>query len=900
MKIETKEILLIIVLILVFIYPATLLGLDRDSAFRFPVRAYNDGNYRVAIRGCNQFLENFPEDERVPRLIFWKGEAYRHLENSEKAYESFYKLQRKYPNFQTREVAVRLAYLAEQLGREDEILQLMNARLLQEAPTLQNYMIKWLYRKKGKKEEIFSRLSVLPPGSLSDLARNYLNHFKKSQNLTELEEKLSEGRWTPDIWNQMRSKNISTRKNLLLLAARRIWQKNNYDLLLNFSARVPESWHSVEFSLYRAEAAVKKGRYELAENIYRNLQDSSAYREEIIFSLGWVLYKQDNLSEALGILEKSPWDHKSELAARARRLMADIHLIKNNSKRASRHYSKAIEFSDSASFRNVSRYWLGWSYFEGDMIREAYDTFRAVSAEGPIRLADIYQVRGKTALELSEYQEAEDYFNRALEHTDDSQRITKLRYELAQTYYEWGRVKTAFDMLLKLNKEKLPVDLQAPVRFGLGRAALEVDRPELGWSVFKANREELLRQFPVEYRFFASQAAIEVDLYERALVYLNELIDQFPNSHFIRPALRMSFKVELKKLSEGEEDIAEKVRDKINKSPADMRLSMLQDWARVEREKGRLDKARSLYEEVLLKAEDSAIQARVINNIVAILIEQEKDDRAAGFLEKQLAKLPVHPASAEAVYQLLSYDYQNRNTTRLQGWLTRFFEHFPQSPYHGRAYFMQAELKRNEGAVSEAVDFYKKSLAEAKNRFLKLRSHFRIGQMQLELQNYRDAYDNLAKVAENPPSFIDKDILNEMMADAALGFDNFTLVEKHLNKLTELKDRHQLIKARVHYNKGELDVARDLLEDISPEEDSILAPAKKFWLGRIAAEKEDYELAVELWYQVLYLYPDWKRREELIFRLASLEKARGEKEAARTLKETLKQEFPDSDYLEAL
>ncbi|MGM0380564.1 MAG: tetratricopeptide repeat protein [bacterium] len=869
-----------------------------ESAFRFPVRAYNDGNYRVAIQGFEDFVDQFPDHERVPHALFWTGEAHRHLGRTEKAYEIFNKLRRRAPDFQPERVLPRIAYLAEKLDRQEEIMKEITERMLQEVPELQDYLIRWRVNRE-EKSELASQLSALPPGSLTPTAADFVKHYDRETTLVQLQEKLNSGSWSASIFKQMRGLPEVTRKNLVLAGGRKLFEADEMEQLVDFGTSVPSKWQPPGFLLLYGEAALQEGDLQLAEDLYRDLLQSPDYREEAYFNLAWLLNEQNKKSEALNLLNEIQWQGETELNARAFRLKADILLEKNQPSDAIEFYRRATEVAQDPAFRNETRYWLGWSYLEVDMIRQAYDIFNSVRAAGPIRLEDIYQVRGRTALELGKYEEAEHNYRRALDHAVSDDSTVKLRYELAQTYYEGGKLEKAYDLLLQLHEQDLPKRLRSPVKLSLGRAAVEMGKPDLGWSVLRSAEDELVAEFPEEFRYFAGEAALESGQVDRALAYFEELAQKYPESRFVRPALRMGFRAELSRLNAEERNDEENIRGIIEQSPDDLRLLMLQEWARAEKNQKNYDRARKLYEEIMENTEDPGQIGLAVAGIIEIDLQQETPERASEFLELQLQELPEHPRVAGAVYRLINYYYNQRRLEDVKKWSDRYLAKFKTSPDHPRINFILAEIARRENDLKGARANYSRVLEKAESPDLKSRARFRLGELDFQAGNYEKAYNKFKQVFEARPTFITEARLNGLLAESALNFENYRLAKKHLDRIESLEDEQLIFLSRVHFHRDNFEQAGEVLEKLELEEDSPLRPDKMFWKGRVARQRENYEEAENIWYRQLYLYPEWENRDELIFYLADLLRNRGKEEEAESLREKLSSEYPESEYLEA-
>ncbi len=896
-QLTTEKILFAVVLIFILaVFPARADG--PDAAFRFPVRAYNDGNFRVAIRGFSDFIDQFPDHERVPHALFWKGEARRHLDKQEEAYETLLELRRRTPDFQPDMVMPRLAYLAQELGREEKVMDEITERLLQEAPELQDYLVRWRIQR-NEESALAAQLSALPPGRLTATAADFLEHYKQETALVDLQEKLNKGVWTAEIFQQMRRLPEVTRRNLILSAGRELFMAEDFRQLVNFGTSVPSDWKSPGFFLLYGEAALEVGDHSLAEEIYRELLEEPDYRKEAHFNLAWLLNEQENKSEALQVLQRLNWQQHTELNARALRLKGDLLLHQNRPSDAIEFYRRASEISKEPGFRNETRYWLGWSYLEVDMIRRAYEVFNTVRAAGNIRLSEIFQVRGRTSLELGKYDEAEHNYSRALDHALTDELKLELRYELAQTYYEWGRLEEAYDLLLELHEKELPARLRPPVRLSLGRAAVEMGKPDLGWSVLRSAEKTLIAEFPEEFRYFAGEAALEAGHTGYALEYFDQLARQFPDSRFVRPALRMGFRAELARLNEEELEEEENIRQIINQSPADLRPEMLREWARVEKDRDSLDRARGLYEELLEEVTDPSQVGVALAGIVEVDLQQDMPERAEDFLALKLEELPDHPRVAGAVYRLINYYYDIREIEQVKKWADKYLDKFAVSPEHPRVFFILAEIDRRETNLKAAREQYRQALEQTDSLDLEARALFRLGELDLAEEIYEDAYENFQAVKELRPAFVSVDRLEGLLAEAAIGFENFQLAGSHLDEIEELADDQLIYLARVHYHRENYEQADSILKEIELEEDSPLQPERLFWQGRVARETGDYERAENVWYRLLYLYPEWEDRDELIFHLADLLRSQGEIEEAESLKEKLASEYPDSEYLEA-
>jgi len=873
-------------------------ALDREAAFRYPVRAYNDGNYRVAIRGFNQFLGEFPDDSRVNQIRFWKSEAHMQLEDWRKAYDILFSLHEENPVFRQDEVLTRLSFLAEKLDRKGEVMELYSSRSLSRTAKLQNYLIKWLLDR-NQPQELYSQLSLIEDGSLTDTAQEFLRDYSRSQTMESVQDRLFRGQWDNQIRQELQLLPEVARRNVLTLGARNLWNNGNHQSLVGLGNNVPENWWSPEFQLYYAEASIKEDELKRAESIYRDLLEQPKYRAETHFSLAWVLYQQGKTEQAREFLEEISWGEVTEpFSAEAVRLLGDIRLESGDTAGAQQSYRIAMKMSDDQSLQNQTRYWLGWALFESGQVRAAYRAFNNVSAEGDIKLSDVYQARGRTALETGRYEQAEENYRQALGFTGDSQKKKVLRYELAQTLYEQGRMEAAFDRLLRLDDEELNPELSTSVDMALARTAFEMGQYNLADSIFRNNESALREQFPREYLYFAGSAAVEIDQLARASALLDELLNEYPDSPFGRTARRMKFQVQLERLDLTDQDQQKRLRQTIEQSPPEIRLSLLRRWAESLIENQLYDQGRALFEEVLTKTNDPAERAGAIDSVVSLELNRDREKQAFEFLESRLKELPSHPSASQAVYRLIRHDYRNEKLNRLDQWIQRFLEQFQQSPYHGHVHFMAGEVARNAGKITDAARHYRKGLEHDPNPEIQARIKFRIAQADVRERRFSEAIPHLETLTDRTLEFVSQSRLNSMLAEAYFETDQPQKALDRLSGKSERTDFDNLILSRIHLDRGNLSRARRYLQQMDPPERSVLHAEKRFVQGKIEQVTGNQEEAETIWYETFYLYPNWSQRDRLIFHLAKLLDGVGKHQEAKKLRQRLENESPTSPYRE--
>ncbi|MFB6356335.1 MAG: tetratricopeptide repeat protein [bacterium] len=875
---------------------------DRSSAFEFPVKAYNDGNYRVAIRGFNQFIGEYPEDSRISQVRFWKGEAYYQLEELKKAFDTFYKLHKAHPTFKQQDVLIRLAYLADKLGRQQKVIELLSSRLLEKIPEVQNYLVKWRLENNNH-STLASQLSLISKDKLTDSARQFMSQYKRSQLTKDLQNALERGDWSQRIRDKMHRLSVVTRENLIVLAIKRMWDNQEYSKLLQFGDKIPYSWQTPEFKLYMAEAAVELEDFAEAEKRYRELLNQTKFRGQVHFSLAWVLYEQGMTEEPLRLLNNVNWAGlKEPFSAEALRLKGDILLAKGELRKAQDAYRKAIDTSEKSGFINESRYWLAWSYLEAGDVAQAYRMFNQVAAAGNVNLADVYQARGRTALEMGNYKEAEKNYRKALKFSDSEKRNHEVHYELAQTSYERGNYQKAFDLFLELNNEDLPSRLEASVAMGIGRAGLEVGRYQMSWSVLQAHSNVLLEQFPREYRYFAGQAALKTGRHDVALQYFDKLLKKYPDSPFAREGLRLGFRVELSRMGATIVDTnsIRRLRKKIQQSPKDMRIQMLEEWATALSEHKYYDHARDRYEEIMEKSSSGATYSHAVNRITDLLLKQEKIGELTTFLESNLESLPQHPQAAEALYRLLRFDYDRRNLKRLRKWTTTFLDHFGSSPYHGHVHFMLGEINRNRDQVDKARDYYRQALQFNPPLAIKNRARYRLAELYMDQSEYKKAIPLLDKLSEVEPDFVKASSLQAMRARAYYETNDYVMARKILEKIEITNDVQRMILVRIYTKQGQYSKAGTILSQMNPEKGSTLAVEQKYYQGLVQYKQGNLEKAETRWYRIMYLYPDWEGTDRTIYRLIKLLNKQDRTGEVKDLKKKLKKEYPDSSYLDRI
>ncbi|GEM_PF-6240775 len=894
---QVKTIIFVVIAAVLIVLTAGPGLAERESAFRFPIRAFNDGNYRIAVRGFRRFINSYPDDERLPQAQMWKAEALLHLEDYERSFDLLLRLHQENPGFEPGLVLHRLAYLADQLGRESAVIDLLTTENLENRPVLQNFLIKWKWAR-GEVDSLVSRFLLLDAGELTESAQRLLAQHELDRETQELKDDLAAGRWTPEIRDNLGELPPGLRQNLLTLAARELWEQERPEDLLRLTERVPSRWQSAEMALFRAESALATGEYQVAEDNYRFLQDAGQYVAQATYGLAWIKYDRDQLSEAYTLLEEVDWPEVGgELAAGASRLKGKAYMTDGRFEEATSAYQDAVDFSTDEGFINETRYWLGWNYYQQGQVEAAYETFMQVQSSEKIPVDELYRIRGRTAMELGDYDTALSAYERALETVPDGEARNKTEYELAQLYYETGQVAESFDLLLELSRRELTAELEPAVNFALGRSALEMGRYTLAWSVFRNYETVLEQQFPVEFAYFTGEAAYRAGQYERARRYYDRVAADFPESAFASAARRMSFRTELEDLDPESDEQVQRIRKKIEASPAAEQADMTQGWAESLFELGELEEAEKIYRELPEMTDDPIIVAEAINQVVDIRLQFNQPLEALVYLEENLEPVAGHEHLVTGFYRLLSGLYNFREIDELLEWGPKFIELYETSRYHGEVHFMLGEGKRLYDQLQQAAESYEKSIEKAVRTNIKLRAQFRLAQVSLELENYEKAESLLGEVSEAQPDFVTADEIKSLQAEVAYGREDFSLARQLIEEIESPAPADQLLSARLFYHGGEYSRANSVLEEMETPAAADLQAQLYFWKGRVARELNDYEDAEEYWYHVYYVYEDWQEREKVIYELKGLAEELGEESEAERLRQLLEEEYPESPLL---
>ncbi len=885
MKILFKKLsLLIVIAIALGILVPTVLWAERDGTLDFSIRAYNAGNYSMAVRGFEKFLEDYPGDSASPRVMFWRAEGLRQLDEEKRAYRQLLNLYQNYPEFEPRMVVHRLAYLATGLQQQEKIIDLLTAELMEQKPVLQNYLISWLWEA-GELDRLAAKLLLLPRQSLTENSKKFLARQQLDDKTSMLIEQLLSGEFDSTTEQELQKLAKPIRKSLLNVVAKNLWEDNQPEILLEIANKFPVEWQSLEFKFYLAEAAVAAENWDQAKQLYSQLHELSRYQAETTFGLAWVLDQHGETGAARELLEQKDWSDQGKIGAEASRLLGNLALEVGDYGAAVRALRRAIVLVEDEKFLNDLRYWLGWSHYRLGDYSEAWRVLEMAAPGEEIDGSQLARIRGRVALQLENIDEAAKHYLQALEGPLEIDERQRVKYDLGQIYYQTGEIKQAFEIFLELSREPPIKSLEPAVNFSLGRTALEQGRANLAWSVFSFYADRLEELLGPEFLYFAGEAALQVGQPGQARDYFERISRDHPESEFVEAAKILGFRAELDQLDPADIGQLEKISKKIEQAPQERRPQMLKSWGEALFDLAEYKSARQRFEQLLEQQPELELQAQAEGWIIQTYIA-EADYQTAREEFLALTDRPHESELFRPAYTLINRLYMKRQIESLEELIAHYLDIFVTTPMDAEIYFIRAEVVRSEDRLDEALEDYKKSYQLGSRRpRLQQRAGFRLGQFKLLSGDYERALDYLKDLAEVTPDFLDDDQLNSLLVEALIGIEAYEQAFKYLEKIEQPGITEELFEAQINYGLGRFDQALEQLEHLQPPATSVVAPLKYLWLGKTARELGDYELAEESWFRIIYLYEGWEEYEKVVDKLVDLLEKLGRQEEADILNE---------------
>ena len=389
-------------------------------------------------------------------------------------------------------------------------------------------------------------------------------------------------------------------------------------------------------------------------------------------------------------------------------------LIENGSWRDAVPLLKAAGYySDKReSFNQLTKYWLGESYYRSDQFDKAADTFQ-----------DLYN-------------------NSALDGKPEGKLIP---YDLAYSYFRMEDYDNAAKWFDEYLQERNPAEGEdAAVR----RADCDFIRKDYQAAI--KGYEGAMQRFPYAGNLYpAYRAGIAYGLLgekNKKVDVLSRAMKAAPEAGYYSEAM---YELGRAYVAAGRNDDAVKTFEKLRNSTDDKTIAArsLIELGMISRNISEYNKALAYYKQVVNDMPGTEYANDALAAIESIYQTEGRADEFLDYADKVGAIKDKTAGERESMYfaaaeQLYLSENWNKALTSLQNYLERY----PNGADAGKAGFYAAECYRNLGKKEQACDWYKKAVESSGEGSFKEAAILNFSRLSYEMQRYGDAYGGFSSL----------------------------------------------------------------------------------------------------------------------------------------------------------
>jgi len=496
--------------------------------------------------------------------------------------------------------------------------------------------------------------------------------------------------------------------------------------------------------------------------------------------------------------------------------------------------------------------------------------------------------------------------------------LDTIYYDLAMVYFLQNNKERTLEKIeygLKSNPDSPIAD---QFYFLKGRLYLEHENWQDAASAF----ETLLAKFPKsqqapEAGLLAAQCFLKLNQTEKAVKLSREVATRFPNSNFLERGANVQA---IAAMEASDYDSAIEAWNVILKSNSE-EFKPLHPEASYEIayclfEKKEFEKAEKAFRDLVVKYPNWDSHERTYNQLVKVLLEQNKLQEAQDVLAEMSGKFPESVFIRPLTYQLATFWYLAGKMEETEVAFRPILKNPPES---SDFILRGAELKTawsfyNRKMFQETLDFVKgidlnpeikegtseeeKSeilSSRAELRFLEAMALFQLKDLSQALKEFKGLQNDQAL----DQSFRENSL--EMMVQIYEEQEKWESVLKKSEQFLEVyssasgKNRMEFKRAMAFFRLQKLDEALAQCEVLASANDSIFTPQSIFLKGEILFEQKQYESAIQAYYQVIYGVEEPKLQADAMFEAAQCFEMLGKVDKALKLYHDLLEKFPDCD-----
>jgi tetratricopeptide (TPR) repeat protein len=519
---------------------------ERDRTLRTAVKAYNAGNYSLAIKGFESVLQKFPEDPERYKIKKWLAFSYVQAGDKPKAFSLLKEAFRENSSADSSaKVFKHLIKLAKDLDKLDEI------------------------------SDVFQLL-------------------KGQSKLFVVRKKIQQGYWNKTLKQEIERLGIesSTLEIWINRGVQTLWNNRDYQGILSFLETIPDRLETKKVRLYFADSYLKLLSRDMSDtpatvsrktlsdikDIYRSLTSDERYQNQARYALGWIYYQEGNFRQSQSQLARivAPVEPPG-LHSQVIFLKANNYRELKDYQKAVIHYKKALRRLDIV--KQVHRARLGLSYSlsrlgHNSLAREFVNLVDVDHISSPIYYhelqADVLTGLNQHASSLDHLREALTLVESDNDHTtscftvfiagkksrklspsdrknseqpQDSRtsnaRLSEechanlrwssrhkseiLRYRIGKNLYAIGKLDKAYEQFESLYQNSPPESIVRPLSLALVRTAVELNQYEKAIALLNKTRRTVGKNYPYQYWYFGGVSKLRMGDYQGAYDSFREL-----------------------------------------------------------------------------------------------------------------------------------------------------------------------------------------------------------------------------------------------------------------------------------------------------------------------------------------------------------------------------------------
>lgn len=368
-----------------------------------------------------------------------------------------------------------------------------------------------------------------------------------------------------------------------------------------------------------------------------------------------------------------------------------------------------------SSFYQLSRYWLGESYYRSDQFDKAADAFK-----------DLYN-------------------NSALDGKTEGKLIP---YDLAYCYFRSGDYDNAakwFDEYL--SGRDLSEGEDAAVR----RADCDFARKDYKAAINEY--ESALKKFPYRNNLYPNyRAGIAYGLLGDMNGKISSLSKALKSNSSMAYYPEAMFELGRAYVSTGRNDDAVAAFNKLRSSTGDKTIvaRSLIELGMISRNMSEYDQSLSYYKQVIAEMPGTEYAQDALLAIESIYQSQGRTDEYIDFADKAGVIKDKSEGEKEAMYfNAAEQVFLTENYGKALSSLQNYLERYPEGSKVPQAQFYVAECYRNIGKKEQACEWYKKAVEKGEGSSFAEMAMLNFSKLSYELQRYKDAFGGYSSLLED-------------------------------------------------------------------------------------------------------------------------------------------------------